>query len=437
MVKNLQFFKLFVVLLVCTAFIFSSSHFGAKAYEKLANADGKFSAGTSIGNLDISGKTDTEAASMLEKEYLEWNKNAKFEFQYSEKSVPFDLNLFHLDTESTIHSIKDGQKNPAIVSIDLLQLEEQVAILFPELNSKEVDFTKLKAGLESKASALENGAYSFNLSNDFLLAGKKDIIISEAVVKLKEISDDLQTIVDKSQEIKIAEGATFSLMEFAKNQKIEKENALSVIGTGIYQVMLPTNFIIVDRNISGTLPEYAGVGFEAMVNPAKNMDLVITNPNKSSYTLELKFENSELTVRLKGEKLLYNYKISKKDEQQVKPKTIIQYSPSLTPGKIMVKSEGVDGRFVKVYREMYQGEQLLSTELISEDYYPPVYRVEIHGLTGTQQGTTTTSGSQTTNGTNPSTVTSPDGSQTTSTSATPQQDSGVDDLWGKPNEQPK
>ncbi|MBV7505996.1 G5 domain-containing protein [Bacillus sp. sid0103] len=439
MEKNLPFLKLFVVLFFSTAFIFSFSHFGAKAFEKLAIADGKYSEGTTVGNLDISGKTDSEAASMLEKEYLDWLKNTKFSFQYSEKSVPFDLNLFNLDSETTIKSIKDGQKNQVFISIDLMQVEEQVSILFPELNSNEVDFTKLKANLESTASGLENGSYPFNLTNDFLLASasKKDMVISEAVLKLKEIPYDLQTIVEKNSEIKIAEGATFSLLEFAKNQKFEKATALSFIGTGIYQAILPTNFSVVDRNISNVLPEYARLGFEARVSPAKNTDLIITNPNKSSYTIELVLENNLLKVRLKGKKFLYNYKISKKDEQQLKPKTIVQYSPILKPGKTMVKAKGADGTFVKVYREMYQGEQLLKTELISEDYYPPVYRIEIHALTGTQQGTAATAASQTDIVTNPSTETNPAGSQTTSQSDTSQQDSDVDNLWGKPNEQPK
>lgn len=439
MEKNLPFLKLFVVLFFSTAFIFSFSHFGAKAFEKLANADGKYSEGTTVGNLDISGKTDSEAASMLEKEHLDWLKNTKFVFQYSEKSAPFDLDLFNLDSGTTINSIKDGEKNSVFISIDQMQVEDQVSFLFPELNSNEVDFTKLKASLESTASRFEDGTYDFNLTNDFSLvnASEKDIIVSEAVLKIKEVPFDLQTIVEKSPEIKIAEGTTFSLLEFAKQQKSEKSTALSVIGTGIYQAILPTDFSIINRNISSVLPEYAESGFEARVSPAKNTDLIFTNPNKSSYALELKLENNQLIVRLKGEKFLYNYKISKKDEQKLKPKTIVQYSPILKPGKTMLKAEGADGIFVKVYREIYQGEQLLKTELISEDYYPPVYRIEIHALTGSQSGTSTTVGSQTDNVTTPSTETNPNGSPTTSTSGTPQQDSNVDDLWGKPNEQPK
>ncbi|MEH7417114.1 VanW family protein [Neobacillus drentensis] len=455
MKKNTQFIKLFIVLVFSTAFIFSSSHFGAKAYEKLANLDGKYSDGTQIGTIDISGKTAAEAVSLLENQYVDWMKKTKFTLQYSEKSVAFDLNGFYLDKQTTIESIKDGQSNPVFISLDLTQLEDQVSILFPEINSKEVDFTKLKTNLESSASKLQNGEQIFNLTNDFMLANAadKNFVINEAMLTLKEIPYGLPAFIKKNPEIKIDQGATFSVVDFAKIQKITDSSLLSVLGTGIYQAVLPSNFTIVDRNISNTLPDYAGLGFEARVNADKNIDLIITNPNKTSYTIELALKDNRLTVKLKGEKLLYSYKIIKKDEQKIKPKTIVQYSPLITAGKTIVKTAGADGQFVKVNREVYQADQLLKTEAISEDYYSPSYRIEIHALTGTAQGTTaaesqtttnttTTTGSQTiTNATTttatPSTVTNPDGSQTTSTSGTTQQDSNVDDLWGKPNEQPK
>ncbi|MEH7119715.1 G5 domain-containing protein [Neobacillus vireti] len=437
MKKNTQFIKLFIVLFFSTVFIFSTSHFGVKAYEKIAKLDGKYSDGTQIGNIDLSGKTDEEAATLLEQRYMDWLKNTKFTFQYSEKSVPFDLNLFYLDKETTINSIKDGQSNPVFISMDLTQLEDQVSILFPELNSKEIDFTKLKASLESNGSMLQTGDHSFDLTTDFMLANaeKQETIINEAMLNLTDIPVELPAFISQNSEIKIAEGATFSLLDYAKNLQMNNTNLLSILGTGIYQAVLPTNFTIVDRYISSTLPDYAGLGLEARISPDQNMDLIITNPNKTSYTIVFGLNNNELTVSLKGEPFVYGYKISKQDEQSIKPKTIVQYSPQLTAGSTMVKAAGANGLYVKVYRDVYQGEQLVKSEFISEDYYSPAYRVEIHGLTGTTQGTATTTSQSIT--TTPSTETSPDASQTTLTSDTSQQDSNVDELWGKPNEQPK
>ena len=338
--KNQQFVKLFFVLLFSTVFIFSFSHYGAKAFEKITNIDGEFSEGKTIGSLNGSGKTEDEAIS---------------------------------------------------------QLEEKP-------------------------------------SDDI----KKESVVNTAVVEIKDIPLGLQSIIEKNPEIEIAAESTFSLLEFAKKQKINDIDSLNLMATGIYQVILPSNFSIVERNINSSLPDYSSLGFEAKVNPIKKADFVITNPNKAKYILTLHLENNQLKVEMKGETLIYTYKISTKDEQKLAPKTIVQYSPLLLPGKTKIQTKGEEGQIVKVYREIYQGDQLIKTELISEDYYPPIYQVEIHGLEGMQETTPTTDSTGTqVDTTNQSVGTTTNNDQTATTSDPEQQDTNESNIWGITNEQPK
>jgi hypothetical protein len=314
------------------------------------------------------------------------------------------------------------------MNIDIMPVQDQVQLQFPQADSNQLELTKLKADLVNTAAKFEQGSYLFNLNKDYLIADASNIdnVISKAIIKLTDVPIDLGAIISANPEIQIAEGATFSLVDFAKQQKIENSSALSMIATGMYQSILPTNFKITERNISSALPNYTGVGFEAKVNVTNSTDLMIVNPNTTPYKLQLQLVNNELIVTLKGEKLLYNYIISKKEEQLLKPKTIVQYSPLLLPGQIKVQTNGNDGQIVKILRETYQGEQMITSEVLSEDYYPPVYRVEVHGLTGSQQASTATTGTATTN---------PTGNPTTSLEIIEQDPN--DDLWGKPNEQPK
>ncbi|WP_066063785.1 G5 domain-containing protein [Neobacillus soli] len=438
--KNQQFIKLFVVLFLSTAFIFSFSNYGAKAFKKITNANGKFSDGTTIGALDVSGKTGDEALSLLEEKYVTWLKDTSIELQYGGKTAPFDLNLFHLDAKQTVDSIKDGQKNIAYFTVDKSKVEEQIQILFPQVKSSDLDLDKLATSLNGTAALFESGSQTLNLFNDFLLADhiKKDAVLNKAVVELKDIPFELPSLIERNPRIEISAESTFSLLEFAKKQKITDASTLNLLATGIYQAVLPSNFSIVERNIGSSLPDYASLGFEAKVNPIKKVDLVLVNPNKAKYILELQLQSNKLKVTLKGEKFVYNYEITSKDEQRLKPKTIVQYSPMLLPGKTMVQTKGAEGQIVKIYREVYQENQLLKRELISEDYYPPVYKVEVHGLAGNQQGTVLTpdtAGNQT--GTTTDTTTTDANSQTTTTPDTTQPESSDSDLWGKPNEQPK
>ncbi|OLS41523.1 G5 domain-containing protein [Bacillus sp. MRMR6] len=423
--KYQQLMKLFTVLFLTTAVIFSSSHFGSEAFGKFSNNDGKFYEGTTIGSVNLTGKTENEAIAMLEEKYVEWVNSTKITLQYSEKTVNFDVNLFQFDATETVLNLKEGQNNHASLTIDLLQVEEQINVLFQQVDSKEIELTKLTADLTNTASQLQSGTFSFALNKDYLLVANKKAVISEVVVELDSVSDELYSLIKNNPEIVIAEEAVFSFLEFAKAQKVENSSALDLLATGIYQAVLPTNLSIKERSISGSLPSYAELGYEAMVNSAKGVDLVIVNPNNATYTLGFDLVPGSLKVTLMGDQLLYKYEISKKDQQELKPKTIIQYSPLLLPGKTKVENAGADGKIVKVYRNIYEGSQLLKAELISEDYYPPVFRVEIHGLTGsTQTGT----------GTNTTGQTTPSESQSPSPSNTEQQDN---DLWGKTNEQPK
>jgi hypothetical protein len=431
--KNQRLLKLFVVLFFSSAFMFGTSHFGAKAFEKF-NSDGSYSEGTTVGSVDISGKTETEVISLLEEKYVDWVNNTKIDLQFSEKTVPFDVNLFHFNAKQTVNNIIDGQKNTATITIEMLQVEEQIQILFPEIDHTKFELAKLTKDLTEKASLFETGTYSFNLTSDYIIpdATKAEVTISENVIELDEIPFDLESVIEANPEITIAEEATFSLLKFAEGQKIENSESLSVIATAMYQAILSTNFEIVERNISSVLPSYATLGFEAKVNFDKNADLVIVNPNKTKYNFELKLENNKLIVTLKGAELVYNYEILKKDEQQLKPKTIVQYSPLLLPGKTKVQNAGADGQIVKVYRDTFQGDKLIKSELLSEDYYAPAYRIEIHGLAET------TNDNQPITGNEPTDVDDvQNGGQTPSPSNTPQQDSEEDELWGKPNEQAK
>ncbi|MFP5114419.1 G5 domain-containing protein [Bacillaceae bacterium C204] len=438
--KNQQLIKLFFVLFIGTTFIFGFSHYGVKAFEKITNIDGEFSEGTTIGPLNVSGKTEDEAISLLEEKYLDWLKKTSIELQYGEKTAPFNLNQFHLDAQQTVNSMKDGQLNPAIITVDKVQVEEQLGLLFPQIKTSDVDADKLTKNLNSTAALFEFGSQTIDLFNGFLLSDdiKKESVVNTAVVEIKDIPLGLQSIIEKNPEIEIAAESTFSLLEFAKKQKIDDIDSLNLMATGIYQVILPSNFSIVERNINSSLPDYSSLGFEAKVNPIKKADFVITNPNKAKYILTLHLENNQLKVEMKGEKLIYTYKISTKDEQKLAPKTIIQYSPLLLPGKTKIQTKGEEGQIVKVYREIYQGDQLIKTELISEDYYPPIYQVEIHGLEGTQETTPTidSSGTQV-DTTNQSVETTTNNNHTATTSDPEQQDTNESKIWGNTNEQPK
>ena len=103
-----------------------------------------------------------------------------------------------------------------------------------------------------------------------------------------------------------------------------------------------------------------------------------------------------LVVSLQGPSFLQQYKITTQDQQNFKPKTIVQFNPELSSTQKIVEKEGKEGQSIKVVREIYsENNELIQKESISEDFYPPVHQVEVHGLIVKQSDTTTNNDSAT------------------------------------------
>ncbi|MDP4084548.1 MAG: VanW family protein [Bacillota bacterium] len=395
--KNSQLMKLFIVLLICTAFIFSSSHFGAYAFEKSQKSSGKYIKGTSIGSLLIEGKSQFEASEFLQKKYADWIKNTTIFFQYGDNRTPIDLKLFHLDQVKTIDMIKNGQKTPVSIDIDSNKMAQQISLLFPQISSKDFAIDKLSKKMIEMASSLRSGNYTLNLFDEYLKT-ETNGIVSKTTMKIAGDSQELQLFLTSNSKIEIPAQSNFSLLDFLKNQKLEgiSPETLSFIATAIYNVVLPTNFSINERDIGNTLPPYADLGFEAKLDPKQNLDLAFYNPNKGNYFLELNADKNNLMVSLTGGEFPYTYKMTATGIAHFAPKKIIQYSPILSPGQIKVTTVGVFGHYVKVYKDEYLGDAKMNQELVSEDYYSPVPTVEIHPLNSTSsESITTTSTLQT------------------------------------------
>lgn len=272
---------------------------------------------------------------------------------------------------------------------------------------------------------------------------KQEMAISTASISISDLPDDLRMLTKNYPKIELPAEASFSLMHFLTTEKLDhslSSESLSVFGTLLYQAILPTNFSIVERNTSRELPRYAKLGFESKVSAEQNFDLVFYNPNQTKYTLKLREESGVLYVDLIGEPLSEQYKIRLSGVQILKPKTIVQYSPLLTPGQKKVVAAGANGQVVQVYKDTFQNDELINSQLVSEDYYPPVYRVEIYPLNlpeeqqSAEQSTSGGAQSQNTDVNQPQ-ATAASNSQSNVASETPM--STESDLWGKPNEQSK
>ncbi len=278
-------------------------------------------------------------------------------------------------------------------------------------------------------------------------------VISNASIRAWQLPAAAQILIKNHPKIKLEAKSTFSLLGFLKKENLEHEvssEALSMIGSLIYQTILPTNFTVEERNISSHLPAFAKIGYETKVSADQNLDLSFYNSNSTSYTLEFQLTQGVLSAVLMGAPLAEQYKIRISEVQTYKPKTIVQYSPLLEQGKKKIAVAGENGRMVRLYRDTYQNDVQTKSKLVAEDYYAPVYRIEIHSLL-------TPASSSSLAATDPAATGQPanapegqkqqlgseqpraveNGSQADSAYQASSSNTNASDLFGKPAEQPK
>lgn len=80
--KNPQMLKIFLVFILSTAYIFSFSHFGASAYNQIFKDQGQFGDNTTIGSLNISGKSKQEASTLLTNAAEKWAEKTVLDITY-------------------------------------------------------------------------------------------------------------------------------------------------------------------------------------------------------------------------------------------------------------------------------------------------------------------------------------------------------------------
>lgn len=373
---------MFLILFISTAYIFSFSQFGVSAYESFMYGDQYFQEGTKIASVSVEGKTKNGAMQLLDESLTQWLDETTITLKYKEKEYSIDLlDTFHVDVETSVSKAKQGVSNPAFVQLN--SLDDVLMNMSKKLLDDEMlDMDRLETKLMEIAQMLSSGNHQIRLE-EFLLDSFLDesVTIQESMMNYGNSIKEIESIFELAIEIKGQ--SQFSFIDFLKEQHLENlpSHLLSKIATSIYEVILPTNFIIIERHISNELPDYARLGFEAKVNPKKNMDFVFSNPNDGSYTITFVKKGNDVKTVLKGSELLYEYKIVTSDKQTFKPRTIKQYNPVFKPLQVQVKQEGKEGLLIKVYREIYDEKGiLLQKELISEDFYPPIYQVEVSGL---------------------------------------------------------
>ncbi|MGD6779709.1 hypothetical protein ACQCT3_08365 [Sutcliffiella horikoshii] len=375
--------KLLIILIGCTGFVFGFSQLGGIMAEKWLPENTSFAEETMIATEEVSNHSKEEAAAKLDKAKSKWISNDTIYLEWTGELLPFPKDAFIYQIPETIDYAENGSVNGIKVELPIGKLLEQIeAITHSNDIFSSLDSELLKKDMEEVASQLKEGDHTFSLANYLTeesvaaeISTTAEISIS-GISSLKELTETFNNL-----ELIIPGNASFSVNEWIRNEHINlSDEAASIFGSLVYELIGPTNFLVSERHISNEMPIWAVEGYEVLVQKDK-MDFVFNNPNPNDYKLNFNVSTSLISGELSGGPLSYEYAVAEVERKALAPKTIVQYSATLPSNGKNVKEQGRDGTYIQLIRTATDTEgNVVETTVYSEDFYAPIQRVEQHSL---------------------------------------------------------
>ncbi|WP_394217934.1 VanW family protein [Halobacillus trueperi] len=352
---------------------------------------------TVIASVNVSEKSREEAVQLLSEKAQEWKDNHSIVVKMDGKELTVDAEMIQFDVESTVEQAMDATIRDLQVAVNESYVTDLKTYmndsLAKEFSQEQFIETVKRDAAQLLDSSLDYVAYDFVKGNT---ASLYESIGDQTVVVPKKTS--MVRVVKLFDGEELEDGAVFSFNRLLNSDGVYDEVSLDVLASAIYGASVEAGMIIQERHISHRLPEYVEIGLEANVDLNQGQDLKVYNPFTGDYHLSVNVEGGNVDVQWIGYPTTSDFHVQLLNREEISPKTIIQYSSLVNRGTFNLLQEGEKGEVVSVYRidrSVSDGVQ----EFISEDYYPPVARVEEHP-SGSEGSSAENSGSDT--GTNSS-----------------------------------
>ncbi|QBP40763.1 VanW family protein [Paenisporosarcina antarctica] len=380
--NNKLFGTTFAALLGSSVLFFGVTQAGTYVINDVIFASKEYGDQTYIGPFDVSNLPEEEAAVTVQTGVKGWYDQAQVKIKLQDVIVPFPLEVVQFNTDRTLTSAEDGAKNDLLFDVT----EESVGTLLNQQFSPYV-FTdeEIASATEAIRVQLSSGRkdQTIDISSVLLASTAIEASITDVTFDSIKTSVGIQNLILALDGYAINPLTTFSLLEFIETVDIGivTEQDLTTVASILYASVLQTNFGVDERSIGPIIPKTVPLGYEATINRELGVDFVFTNPNSTTFTLNLSIIDANLNASITGLPLIYSYQTTVSNQEEFTPKTIKQYSSFVNQNTIRLKTAGANGVQVTVIKTIVSGEDVLETINISKDFYPPVHKVEVHPLT--------------------------------------------------------
>jgi len=148
------------------------------------------------------------------------------------------------------------------------------------------------------------------------------------------------------------------------------------VSTTLYNAVLQAELEIIERTPHSMIISYVAPGLDATVVYGYR-DLAFRNNTSTHLIVKALVYQGNLEIKIFGRPTRdRKVVIRSTKEKEIFPETIYQEDPTVPKGKYILEKEGGKGYIYKVERFVYdETGELVRTDQISKDYYPPIDRV--------------------------------------------------------------
>ncbi|PIC63847.1 hypothetical protein CSV79_09815 [Sporosarcina sp. P13] len=369
----------------------------------------RFDKHTYAGPFNISKLNRKKAKQKLTTDFVELEQNLAVKLIVQDLYVDVPSEAVTFDVDATVDQASSGQENALIATVSRDGLRTVLTQNFSSLVFTEDEVDTLASQIESqlRSGIMPQHIY---LAKSIPELYEQAQTIASATYATKQLTKGLRLLLDDLNGAEIQPNSTFSFQEFVKDREsvVASDQDMSIMASLLYETALQTNWIIDERSIGNELTEGVQPGFEAVVNRKLDLDLQVTNPNQTVFTLHTKWDNSQITLSIEGLPFMHTYLPEVENLKLYNPKTVVQYSAFIPSGRVQTINKGKKAMEATVKRSILLNGSLLDYEDISIDFYTPQSKVERRNLTRPK---TLTAGSA--DGTNSGSDLNPDSSSPT------------------------
>ena len=335
---NKGFLNTFIAVLAATLFFYGVSTFGTLAFGNELTKD--FGDQTYAGPFDISGEKGLVAVEMLKSDFSAFQSDFAVDLVFQDAVVQLPIELVLFDAEQTVEQANSGEENPIVATVSVDGLRTILSHKFSPLQFSDESVEAIASGIEQE---LGTGIMplAVHLTDYVDRSEFTETEIASSSIEIKELSSSFRKTIQALDGTELASFSSFSLLEQISESDSGpiSDRELTILASALYATILETNFEVDERNIGSELSSFVEPGFEAAINQQLGLNFIFTNPNKTAFTLHLKFNDKSIHASITGMPFLYQYEPYIGQSETYEPKTVRQFSAFVPEGQVRVEDE--------------------------------------------------------------------------------------------------